>query len=212
MTNSIVPIDVISSADLARQGAIDVADQLRTVVPSFNVNPQPVGDAARIIRPANLRGMAPDHTLVLVNGKRRHRAAIITWIGNGVADGAQGADISAIPAIALRQVEVLRDGASAQYGSDAIAGVLNLQLKDDSSGGSLEVRTGSFTAGDGYTYTVSGNVGLPLGDKGFANLSIEYGNTDPTQPQCAAQGCCCSDCGRQYARCRSGADLGLSGH
>ena len=180
VTNSIVPIDVISSADLARQGAIDVADQLRTVVPSFNVNPQPVGDAARIIRPANLRGMAPDHTLVLVNGKRRHRAAIITWIGNGVADGAQGADISAIPAIALRQVEVLRDGASAQYGSDAIAGVLNLQLKDDSSGGSLEVRTGSFTAGDGYTYTVSGNVGLPLGDKGFANLSIEYGNTDPT--------------------------------
>ncbi len=75
---------------------------------------------------------------------------------------------------------MLRDGASAQYGSDAIAGVLNLQLKDDSSGGSLEVRTGSFSAGDGYTYTISGNVGLPFGNNGFANLSIEYSSTDPT--------------------------------
>ena len=180
VTKSAVPIDVISFADLVSQGDTDIADQLRTVLPSYNVNAQPVGDAARIIRPANLRGLAPDHTLVLVNGKRRHRSAVITWLGNGVADGAQGPDISTIPAIALRQVEVLRDGASAQYGSDAIAGVLNLQLKDDSSGGSLEVRTGGFSAGDGYTNTVSGNVGLPFGDKGFANLSIEYSNTDPT--------------------------------
>ena len=180
VTKSAVPIDVISFADLVSQGDTDIADQLRTVLPSYNVNAQPVGDAARIIRPASLRGLAPDHTLVLVNGKRRHRSAVITWLGNGVADGAQGPDISTIPAIALRQVEVLRDGASAQYGSDAIAGVLNLQLKDDSSGGSLEVRTGGFSAGDGYTNTVSGNVGLPFGDKGFANLSIEYSNTDPT--------------------------------
>ncbi len=180
VTESIVPIDVISSSDFVSQGDTDVADQLRTVLPSFNVNPQPVGDAARIVRPANLRGLAPDHTLILLNGKRRHRAAIITWIGNGVSDGAQGADLSVIPAIALRQVEVLRDGASAQYGSDAIAGVLNLQMKDDSSGGSLEVHTGGFSAGDGYTYTISGNVGLPLGQNGFANLSLEYGNTDPT--------------------------------
>ena len=180
VTESIVPIDVISSSDFVSQGDTDVADQLRTVLPSFNVNPQPVGDAARIVRPANLRGLAPDHTLILLNGKRRHRAAIITWIGNGVSDGAQGADLSVIPAIALRQVEVLRDGASAQYGSDAIAGVLNLQMKDDSSGGSLEVHTGGFSAGDGYTYTISGNVGLPLGQNGFANLSLEYGSTDPT--------------------------------
>ena len=103
-----------------------------------------VGDAARIIRPANLRGLAPDHTLVLVNGKRRHRGAVITWIGNGVSDGAQGPDISTIPAIALRRVEVLRDGASAQYGSDAIAGVLNFLLKDAPSGGSFEIHTGGY--------------------------------------------------------------------
>ena len=177
---STVPIDAIPYEDVVSQGSTDVGDQLRTLVPSFNVNPQPVGDAARLIRPANLRGLAPDHTLVLVNGKRRHRGAVITWIGNGVSDGAQGPDISAIPAIALRQIEVLRDGAAAQYGSDAIAGVLNFQLKDDPSGGSLELHTGGYGAGDGGAYTVAGNVGLPLGQTGFANLSLEYGNTAPT--------------------------------
>ena len=180
VTESVVPIDVISSNDMAGQGDTDIADQLRTVLPSYNVNPQPVGDAARIVRPASLRGLAPDHTLVLVNGKRRHRSAIITWLGGGFADGAQGPDISVIPPIALRQVEVLRDGASAQYGSDAIAGVLNFLIKDDSSGGSLEFRTGRFIAGNGGTYTVSGNLGLPLGQGGFANLSGEYGHTGDT--------------------------------
>ena len=177
---STVPIDAIPYEDVVSQGSTDVGDQLRTLVPSYNVNPQPVGDAARLIRPANLRGLAPDHTLVLVNGKRRHRGAVITWIGNGVSDGAQGPDISAIPAIALRQIEVLRDGAAAQYGSDAIAGVLNFQLKDDRDGGSLELHTGGYGAGDGGAYTVAGNVGLPLGQTGFANLSLEYGNTAPT--------------------------------
>ena len=180
VTESAVPIDAIPYEDVVSQGNTDVGDQLRTLVPSFNVNPQPVGDAARIIRPANLRGLAPDHTLVLVNGKRRHRGAVITWIGNGVSDGAQGPDISTIPSIALRQVEVLRDGAAAQYGSDAIAGVLNFLLKDARSGGSLDLQTGGYAAGDGGTYTVAGNVGLPLGRTGFANLSLEYGNTNPT--------------------------------
>ena len=179
-TQSAVPIDAITGRDFIEQGDTDVSDLLRTVVPSFNVNPQAVGDAARIVRPASLRGLAPDHTLVLVNGKRRHRASIIMWIGGGFADGAQGPDISTIPAIALRQVEILRDGASAQYGSDAIAGVMNLTLKDARSGGSIEVRTGSFYEGDGESYTVSGNIGLPLGRSGFANLSAEYGAANPT--------------------------------
>ena len=177
---SMVPIDAIPATDFAGMGHTDVGDQLRTLVPSYSVNPQPVGDAASVIRPANMRGLAPDHTLVLVNGKRRHRGAVITWLGNGVSDGAQGADIAAIPAIALRQVEVLRDGASAQYGSDAIAGVLNFLLKDDRSGGSVELHTGGHGAGDGGAYTVAANAGLPLGRNGFANLSVEYGNTAPT--------------------------------
>ena len=180
VTASAVPIDAIPFEDFAGQGDTDVADQLRTLVPSYNVNPQPVGDGARLIRPATLRGLAPDHTLVLVNGKRRHRGAVIAWIGNGVSDGAQGPDISSIPSIALRQVEVLRDGAAAQYGSDAIAGVMNFLLKDDRSGGSLELHTGGYGAGDGRTWTVAGNAGLPLGESGFANLSLEYGNSGAT--------------------------------
>ena len=94
------------------------------------MNTQPISDAATVVRPANLRGLPSDHTLVLVNGKRRHRASVIYWLGNGVSDGgAQGADISAIPAIAIKRIEILRDGASAQYGSDAIAGVLELSAE-----------------------------------------------------------------------------------
>ena len=120
--------------EFANQGDTDLNNLLRNVVPSYNVNAQPISDAATIVRPANLRGLAPDHTLVLVNGKRRHRAAVIYWIGNGVSDGAQGPDISAIPSSALKQVEVLRDGASAQYGSDAIAGVMNFILNDAERG------------------------------------------------------------------------------
>ena len=187
VTESLVPVDVIVAEEFAQQGAPDLLSQLRNVVPSFNVNRQPIADAATIIRPANLRNLAPDHTLVLVNGKRRHRGAVISWIGGGVADGSQGADISVIPSIALKQVEVLRDGASAQYGSDAIAGVLNFTLRDAPSGGSVEVRAGSFQGGDipdrgtdGRSITYSANVGMPLGEDGFANLSFEYGNSDPT--------------------------------
>ena len=181
VTASPVPVDAIASTDFVNQGDTDLSSLLRNIAPSYNVNVQPIADAATISRPANLRNLAPDHTLVLVNGKRRHRAATIAWFGNGVADGAQGPDIAVIPAIALRQVEILRDGASAQYGSDAIAGVMNFQLRDDRSGGSLETRLGSYPfAGDGQAFTVAGNVGLPLGETGFANFSAEYGNAGPT--------------------------------
>ena len=181
VTASPVPVDVLSTADITSQGAVNLQDQLRTVIPSFNVNTQPISDASTVVRPAMLRNLAPDHTLVLVNGKRRHRSSIIDWHGgNGVAFGSQGPDISTIPAIALRQVEVLRDGAAAQYGSDAIAGVMNFQLKDASSGGALEFDAGAFGAGDGEAFNVAGNVGLPIGATGFANLSLEYGSSTPT--------------------------------
>ena len=180
VTESIVPIDVIAADDFVKQGDTDVSNLLRNLAPSYNVNTQPISDAATIVRPANLRNLAPDHTLVLVNGKRRHRAAVIYWLGNGVADGAQGPDISAIPSIALRQVEVLRDGASAQYGSDAIAGVMNFLLKDSSSGGSVEIRGGSFAEGDGDASSIAANLGFPLGARGFFNLSLEAGSADPT--------------------------------
>ena len=179
VTESPVPIDAIPFRDVGSQGAAPLDYRLRTLVPSFNVATHPISGAASLVRPASLRNLAHDHTLVLVNGKRRHRSAILVWFG-GVTDGTQGPDISTIPSIALRQVEVLRDGASAQYGSDAIAGVMNFLLRDDRSGGSLEVDTGAYRAGDGDAWNAAGNVGLPLGDTGFANLSFEYGNAGPT--------------------------------
>ena len=179
VTNSAVPVDVVRGEDFVKQGGTDLPDLLRNIAPSFNVNTQPISDAATVVRPASLRNLAPDHTLVLVNGKRRHRSAVITWLGNGVADGAQGPDISPIPAIALKRVEVLRDGASAQYGSDAIAGVMNFQLKDSYQGGSIEFKPGIFQEGDGFTYNAAGNIGLGS-ERGWANLSVEYGNADET--------------------------------
>ncbi len=179
VTESPVPIDAIPLQDVVRQGSTTLDYQLRTLIPSFNVATHPISDAATLVRPVSLRNLAHDHTLVLVNGKRRHRSSVIAWFA-GVTDGAQGPDISTIPAIALRQVEVLRDGASAQYGSDAIAGVLNFQLKDARQGGSVEFNTGTYRAGDGDSYAIAGNVGMPLGKSGFANLSLEYGNSDPT--------------------------------
>ena len=113
--------------------------------------------------------------MVLVNCKRRHRGAVISFLGGGISDGAQGVDISAIPSMALKRVEVLRDGASSQYGSDAIAGVINFVLRDASEGGFLEVSSGSTYEGDGDNYRISGNIGLPLGDSGFVNITAEYG-------------------------------------
>ena len=179
VTESPVPIDAIRFQDVVSQGSTTLDYQLRTLVPSFNVATHPISDAATLVRPASLRNLAHDHTLVLVNGKRRHRSSVIAWFA-GVTDGAQGPDISTIPSIALRQVEVLRDGASAQYGSDAIAGVINFLLKDAREGGSFEFHTGTYRAGDGDAYTVASNAGLPFGDTGFVNLSFEYSNADPT--------------------------------
>jgi iron complex outermembrane receptor protein len=178
--DSPAPVDVLAGEYFSNQGDTDLQNLVRNIVPSYNVNVQPISDAATVVRPANLRGLAPDHTLVLINGKRRHRAAVIYWLGNGVANGAQGPDISMIPSIALKQVEVLRDGAAAQYGSDAIAGVMNFILKDDAEGLTVEGRWGQYQEGDGDKYAVAANLGLPLTDAGYANFSFEYGESDPT--------------------------------
>ena len=173
------PIDVLSAREFEGLTG-DLSDQIRTLVPSYNVNTQPISDASTIVRPASLRNLAPDHTLVLINGERRHRAAVIYWLGNGVADGAQGPDISAIPSIALRQVEVLRDGASAQYGSDAISGVMNFMLKDSRKGGTLPAPRRHHPGRRRRRVLASpATRGLPLGPHGFANLTAEYGRQRP---------------------------------
>ena len=179
-TETPAPVDVISASELANQGDTDISNLLRNSVPSYSVNDQPISDAATLIRPANLRGMAPDHSLLLVNGKRRHRAAVITWLGNGISNGSQGPDAAAIPAMALKNVEILRDGAAAQYGSDAIAGVINFNLKDASEGGSVSIRAGEYGKGDGQSQTFAANTGLELGSNGFVNLTLEVGSLDPT--------------------------------
>ena len=174
------PVDVITGEDFTRAAATDVQDLLRTAVPSYNVNAQPISDAATISRPANLRGLSPDNTLVLVNGKRRHRGSVISFLGGGISDGAQGVDVATIPSLALQRVEVLRDGASSQYGSDAIAGVINFVLRDEAEGAFLEVTGGSTYDGDGDNYRIAGNIGLPLGEQGFVNITGEYGEIDGT--------------------------------
>ncbi|MFC3120574.1 TonB-dependent receptor plug domain-containing protein [Agaribacter flavus] len=178
--DSPVPVDVIGGVEFRQNSSTDVQDLLRTSVPSFDVNTQPISDAATIVRPANLRGLSPDNVLVLVNGKRRHRGSIISFLGGGISDGAQGVDISAIPSMALKQVEVLRDGASSQYGSDAIAGVLNFILKDNAEGFEVQARYGSTFEGDGDNFVVSANAGLPLGDAGFVNITAEIKDVDGT--------------------------------
>jgi len=180
VNDSPVPIDLIGADELERGGNTDMLELLKGSVPSFNVHSNPISDAASLVKPANLRGLSSDSTLILVNGKRRHRASVIAMLGGGINDGAQGPDISVIPSSALKQVEVLRDGAAAQYGSDAIAGVMNFVLKDDSDGGSLTARYGSYYEGDGDTVEVSGNIGMELTKDGFANVSFQYKNADAT--------------------------------
>ena len=179
-TDTVAAVDVISSAELTNQGDMDVANLLRNSVPSFSVNDQPISDAATLVRPFQLRGMAPDHSLILVNGKRRHRASVIVWSAGGISDGSHGADVSTIPGMALKSVEVLRDGAAALYGSDALAGVINFKLKDASEGGSVQVRMGQYSEGDGEMAYFAGNMGMELGDDGFANVTLEYGSSDET--------------------------------
>ena len=179
-SDSPVPVDVIGGDDFRAHGDSDLDSVLAALVPSYNVAQEPISDAATLIRPATLRSLPPDATLVLVNGKRRHRAAVIALLGAGISGGSQGPDLSVIPVIALDRLEVLRDGASAQYGSDAIAGIMNFVLKEDAEGASFDAKWGSYFEGDGSSYTLAANVGLPLTNAGFANLSFEWKEADPT--------------------------------
>ncbi len=179
-TDSPVPVDVVTGDDFQNQGTSDMDELLRTLLPSYNVSNNSIDDAATITRPANLRGLPPDNTLILVNGKRMHRASVIAELGGSLASGAQGPDLSVIPTMAIERVEVLRDGASAQYGSDAIAGVINFVLKEDAQGLSFEAKYGEFYEGDGASKYLAANVGLPLGDNGFANVTVQWKDKDPT--------------------------------
>ncbi len=178
--DSPVPVDIIQGEDLQTYGIRDMDSLLSATVPSYNVGQEPISDEATFVRPATLRGLPPDSTLVLVNGKRRHRGSVINFLGAPNSRGSQGADISTIPSIALERVEVLRDGAAAQYGSDAIAGVLNFKLREDREGLTVQTSYGQNYHGDGDKVNVAANLGLPLTDRGFANFSFEFMNADET--------------------------------
>lgn len=173
---SLSPIDAVGGADLERQAGVELTDELRVTVPSFNTQRYPISDGTAFIRPANLRNLSPDQTLVLVNGHRRHRSALVNLqvepFGT-VNQGAQAVDFALIPAAAVERVEVLRDGASAQYGSDAIAGVINVLLKQNPRGLSLAAQSGASYSGDGENTRVSANAGLPMAG-GFFNVTGEY--------------------------------------
>jgi iron complex outermembrane receptor protein len=209
VAESAVPVDIITSADMASTGQLEISQVLAAQIPSFNYPSATIADGTDHARPAVLRGLAPDHTLVLINGKRRHSGALLNLAGV-VGRGSTSVDLNMIPTSAIKRVEVLRDGAAAQYGSDAIAGVINLVLKDASEGGSISMTYGQYDSqmagapnlestfvdsngelgfklgddrqvNDGSTRTISANSGFSLSDKGFVNVSIEYRDNDPTQ-------------------------------
>jgi iron complex outermembrane recepter protein len=182
-SQAISPVDAYTNVQLEQQAGIDMTDVLRTISPSFNVQRFPIADGTAFIRPANLRNLSPDHTLVLINGHRRHRSALVNLqvepFGT-VNQGAQAVDFGLIPALAVDRIEVLRDGAAAQYGSDAIAGVINIILKDNPRGLTLSGQGGQAYEGDGGNYRLAANLGLPLGASGFLNLTGEFLQTDFT--------------------------------
>jgi iron complex outermembrane receptor protein len=177
VADSPVPVDILSSDALnAIGGTVDLTDNLKALIPSYTAVPA-TGDGSAFVRPTSLRGTSSDQTLVLVDGKRRHRSALVQFFAPAAGNGAHAPDVGMMPAIALKRVEVLRDGAASQYGSDAIAGVINFVTKDASEGGKVELQYGQFYDNESST-KLAINKGLALGEDGFLNLSLEYTDND----------------------------------
>ncbi len=187
---SLAPVDVFQASSLYDGGTLsgELGQSLNSLVPSFNLPRQSNSDFADLVRPAQLRGLNPDQVLVLVNGKRRHTTASITSESK-LGRGTSPVDLNSIPTSAIERIEILRDGAAAQYGSDAIAGVINVVLKDSAFGGSMTATYGQHSTefdptgervNDGETVLMTSNTGLNLGDKGFLNLSLDYRNREST--------------------------------
>lgn len=202
-----VPIDVVSATALKATAQPDIAQSLHYTAPSFSAVKFGINDLAPLVDPASLRGLSPDQTLLLVNGKRRHKVAFFSN-NAGVGKGQLANDINSIPSAAVKRVEILRDGAAAQYGSDAIAGVMNMQLNDSKDGGSISLYTGATLTSptydtltnividgesadgkkiygddavrDGQTFTASANFGNAWGDDGFVNTTLHFSHAEPT--------------------------------
>lgn len=176
---SAAPIDVISNKTLSESGATNLGQALASLLPSFSFPQNTNGAFAQEVPPgASLRGLASDQVLVLINGKRRHTGSTVTR-QNYAAKGGVPVDISLLPVDAVERVEVLRDGASAQYGSDAIAGVINIILRRDDEGGKVGLRVGEYKKGDGLSHKISGWKGFSLANDGFITLSLDAGEAEP---------------------------------
>lgn len=176
-TKSPLPIDIVSSKDLISTGQTTFDKALQYKIPSFNTVQTPVNDATSLLDPYEIRNMGPSRTLILINGKRKNLSALL-YTQTSPGRGETGSDISGIPIDAIKDIQVLRDGASAQYGSDAIAGVINIILKDNPNGGSATLRTGITSEGDGEMFGVSVNNGSTIGnDKGFINYTVDFSKT-----------------------------------
>lgn len=175
-SDSSSPVDVIGAEELVGQPQANLLDVVRNLVPSFYVPQNTISDASTFVRAPSLRGLGADQILVMINGKRYNRSALVQVYTGGdtaLSFGSQGADVANIPAIALKNLQVLRDGATAQYGSDAIAGVINYQLRDD-TGFDVQALWGQQYEGDGDRKQIAANVGFKIGGSGFVNLSAEY--------------------------------------
>src|SRR5262245_64788268 len=168
---STAPVDVISPEQLQQTGAVTLNQALSRLHPSFNFPQGQNAVKGQGVRSASLRGVGPAYTLVLVNGKRRNTSAQLT--GTDPWPAVQVVDLNVIPFSSVERIEVLRDGAAAQYGSDAIAGVINIVLKNTASGGDVAGRFGGYGDGGGRTYQFAGTKGLQLGDGGFVNFNID---------------------------------------
>lgn len=196
VTDSASPIDVIGSTELQSQPAANMLDVVKNLVPSFYVPQNTISDASSFVRAPSLRGLGADQILVMIDGKRFNRSALVQVYSGGdtaLSYGSQGSDISLIPTIAIKNLQILRDGATAQYGSDAIGGVINYQLRDD-AGIELQGRYGQTYRGDGESKQIAGDVGFKIGEIGFVNVAGEYfddgqtsrGKTRPIALQFAA--------------------------
>lgn len=174
-----VPVDNLTAEAMEATGQTEVGRMLQALAPSFNFSSSSISDGTDALRPATLRGLGPDQTLVLVNGKRRHQASLI-HINTSVGRGTAGTDMNAIPASSIKRIEVLRDGAAAQYGSDAIAGVINIVLEDEVEAGHLSISQGQYSEGDGATTNVDISNGFALGNSGYLNASFNYRDRENT--------------------------------
>ena len=182
-TESVSPIDTFSGKQIANQPSADLTDSLTNVVPSLTTQRFPIADGTAFVRPVSLRNLSPDQTLVLVDGVRFHRSALVNLQLDPLGtfnQGAQAVDFSVFPANAIERVEVLRDGASVLYGSDAIAGVVNVILKRSRQGATVSAQAGQYGKGDGDMRRYDADAGFPLGADGFVHVSAERETTDPT--------------------------------